>query len=484
MNSLPTRQTKGIGPPLHPAFELLGRYASVFKASWRARKPFEGIGRLPDELAFLPAAMSLQETPPHPFPGLTARSVCGLFTVAVAWLYFAEVDIVAVAQGRIKVTDGSKQVQPLEISVVKAIHVQDGEQVRAGQILIELDNTLSSAEIERVKGELQGVTSEILRSESLIEALQVGGKPTIPSNKEFALSEPQRLREQLQAEWTDIGAKQTRLRAEVDLRRAEFDTVEQQIAKLRSTLPMLAQRERDYKTLTSQGFLSQHAEQDRTLDRLTQEKDLGTFLARRKEALAAIHQAEEMVHSFLAESERSLRERQFQAGLRHKQLLEASIKARQRQGLTQLAAPVSGVVQQLAVHTAGGVVTPAQTLLIVVPNDAPVTAEVVLENRDVGFIVEGQAAEIKLEPFPYTRYGTVPARVKSVSADAVYDEKRGSTFPVVLELQESYLSSKGKKFRLTPGMNLTAEMKTGKRRVIDFLLQPLEEHSKESFKER
>jgi hemolysin D len=145
---------------------------------------------------------------------------------------------------------------------------------------------------------------------------------------------------------------------------------------------------------------------------------------------------------------------------------------------------VGGTVQQLAVHTAGGVVTEAQVLMIVVPKDAEVTAEVVLENKDVGFVGAGQQAEVKLETFPFTRYGTVHATVTQLSADAVNDEKRGAIFPATLKLNQTDLDVDGKRIALAPGMNLSAEIKTGKRRVIDYLLSPVQRAGDESLKER
>jgi hemolysin D len=136
------------------------------------------------------------------------------------------------------------------------------------------------------------------------------------------------------------------------------------------------------------------------------------------------------------------------------------------------------------VHTAGGVVTPAQVLLVLVPDDAAVTAEVVLENKDVGFVRTGQAVTVKLETFPYTRYGTVEAQVLSITADAVQDEKRGAIFPASLVLGQAAIEVDGRRIKLAPGMNLTAEIKTGKRRVVDYLVRPITRALNESLKER
>jgi hemolysin D len=130
------------------------------------------------------------------------------------------------------------------------------------------------------------------------------------------------------------------------------------------------------------------------------------------------------------------------------------------------------------------VVTPAQVLMVIVPQDAQMTAEVVVDNKDIGFVGAGQAAAIKLETFPFTRYGTVPATVRSVVADAVNDEKKGAIFPAVLSLNQRSIDVDGKHINLTPGMNLTAEIKTGKRRVIEYLLSPVQQHVNESLKER
>lgn len=135
-------------------------------------------------------------------------------------------------------------------------------------------------------------------------------------------------------------------------------------------------------------------------------------------------------------------------------------------------------------HTEGGVVTPAQVLMVIVPKDAEVTAEVVIDNKDIGFVSVGQVAAIKLETFPFTRYGTVDSWVSGVTADAVNDEKRGAIFPATLTLQSSSILVDGKRIRLSPGMNVTAEIKTGRRRVIEYLLNPVRTALSESMGER
>ncbi|MBN9204804.1 HlyD family type I secretion periplasmic adaptor subunit [Methylibium petroleiphilum] len=479
--------------PRHPALELLSHYRAVLRATWERRHELAGPRRLADETAFLPAALSLQETPAHPAPRRLAIALCALFVIALAWAMLGQVDIVAVAPGRIVVSERTKTLQPLEASVVKRVLVKDGDAVQAGQVLVELDATNATADQASVQEQLASVVSEELRTTALLSALRTNRAPALPPSPAPAgegrgeggiHTERTSITTQLQAEWQDITARLAKLAAERARREAELVTVRALIAKLEATLPIAMQREADFRRLTEQGFVSSHAGQDRTRERVEQESDLAMQRARLAEARAALQEAEQARAAYLAETQRTLGERQAQASLKREQFTQERSKTEQRSRLTQLSAPVAGTVQQVAVHTEGGVVTPAQVLMVIVPKDAEVTAEVVIDNKDIGFVNAGQAAAIKLETFPFTRYGTVDATVKSVTADAVSDEKKGAIFPATLTLQRAGIDIDGKRIALSPGMNLTAEIKTGRRRVIEYLLSPVQRHVMESMKER
>jgi hemolysin D len=247
---------------------------------------------------------------------------------------------------------------------------------------------------------------------------------------------------------------------------------------------MTRQREADFKSLTEQGFVAGHAGQDRTRERIEQERDLAAQRARIREAESAAIESARSKAAYLAETRRSLTDRLAAATLKAAQLQQESAKAIHREGLTRLTAPVAGTVQQRAVNGVGAVVTEAQPLMVIVPADAEVIAEVIVDNKDIGFVREGQHAEVKFETFNFTRYGTVPATVQWVSADAVQDEKRGAVFTATLRLHSDRLDVDGKAIRLAPGMNVSAEVKTGKRRVIDYLMSPIQQTAQESIRER
>jgi hemolysin D len=344
-------------------------------------------------------------------------------------------------------------------------------------VLVELDATNANADKTSVDEQLQAAGSEERRTALLLVALHSGQAPASKTADPLESA-------QLHAEWQDITAKLAKADAERAHRVSELTTVHEEITKLETTLPLTLQREADIKSLADQGFMSTHAGQDRTRDRIEQERDLATQRAKLHEAEAALRESEQGRSAYVAETERLLNERHAQASLKREQLTQERAKDDERSRLTQLRAPVSGTVQQMAIHTEGGVVTPAQALLVIVPKDAQVTAEVTVDNQDIGFVKAGDDAQIKLETFPYTHYGTIKAKVTSVAADAVNDEKKGAIFPATLNLDETTIDVDGRKVKLSPGMNVTAEIKTGKRRIIEYLLSPLQQRASESLKER
>lgn len=483
--------------PRHPAIELLQRYRAIFQAAWQHRAELAGPTRLADERAFLPAALALQETPVHPAPRRAAYALMALFTIALAWACLGQIDIVAVAPGRLIVSERTKLIQPLERSVVQRILVQDGDHVEAGQPLVELDPTSAQADKASLTETRKAAQSEWLRARALQQMLSkqeqsahihqaLDAKKALENDipTDWTPADKADTRAQLAAEWSDITARLARLSAEHQRRQAEAATVRAMIAKLEATLPIARQREQDFQALTAQGFMSGHANQDRRRERIELERDLATEQARLQEAQAALREAQHARSAYLAETRRSLSERQAQADLKRHQTGQELAKATQREHLATLIAPVSGTVQQLALHTEGGVVTEAQALMVIVPDAASVSAEVQLENKDIGFVAPGQDVAIKLETFPFTRYGTVKATVDKVTQDAVNDEKRGAVFPATLKLQQTHIDVDGKRIKLAPGMNITAEIKTGKRRVIEYLLSPIEKAGRESLRER
>ena len=149
-----------------------------------------------------------------------------------------------------------------------------------------------------------------------------------------------------------------------------------------------------------------------------------------------------------------------------------------------LTAPIDGVVQQLSVHTIGGVVTPAQQLMVIAPKEGQLEIEAWIENKDIGFVKEGQAAEIKVEAFPFTKYGVIDGKLLHVSHDAVPLDKVGYVYSARVDMEQTSIDVGDKQIRLSPGMNVAVEVRTGQRRVIEYFLSPILRGFKETARER
>jgi len=305
-----------------------------------------------EDREFLPAALEIQETPASPVGRITMISLCLFVVIAVLWAVFGKVDIIAVGEGRIIPNGHVKLIQPFETGVVAAIHVQNGQKVKKGDLLVELDITQTDAD---------------------------------------------------------------RLRLE-------------------KQLPIAREKFKITQKLYKQGASSK-------FDLLTHEKDL-------------------------IQMEQDLK------------------KAQQRVLLQNLSSPIDGIVQELQIHTIGGIVTPAQELMKVVPQNVSLEAEIMLANKDIGFVEEGQDVKIKLEAFPFTKYGMIDGTVLHVSNDAIQDEDLGPVFSARISMDKSTIQIEKRLVQLSPGMSLSGEIKTGYRRIIEYFLSPILKYKAEVIRER
>jgi hemolysin D len=282
----------------------------------------------------------------------------------------------------------------------------------------------------------------------------------------------------------ELSAKQSRIEAETAKREAELRSTQELVRKLEQTVPIAKQRAQDFKDLVDQNFVSKHGYLEREQARIEQEADLANLRSRLKEIEAALREARGQRAELLAETRRVSLESITDGQQKVAALEQDLLKADSRGKLMQLTSPVDGTVQQLVVHTVGGVVTPAQPVMVIVPRDNPLEVEAFLENKDIGFVKPNQDAEVKIETFQYTKYGTIHAKVTSVSHDAINDEKRGLIYSTRVKMDKANINVDGTPVSLSPGMAVSVEIKTGKRRVIEYFLSPLMQHTSESLRER
>jgi hemolysin D len=462
------------------------------------------LARSGGESEFLPAALEIIETPASPVGRAIAVTIILFFVVALAWASLGSVDVIATAQGRIVPTGRTKIVQPFETGVVRAIHVQDGQKVTAGEVLIELDTTINGAERNRLESELVVLRLDIAR---LRAALAVNADPAAafvpPEGAAPAQVELQRrllgnVVEEFRAELANLD----RQVAQNDANRA---AVAATVQKLTVSIPLLRQRAEARRYLAEKEVGSRLQYLEVQQDLVEHEQELAVQKARLTEAEASLGALHEQRRQAEAEYLRTNLSDLAQSEQKAASLGEEVVKAQEHRALQTLAAPVDGTVQQLAVHTVGGVVTAAQPLLLIVPADSHLEIEAMVPNRDIGFVHPGEAAEVKIDTFNFTRYGLLHGDVLSVSQDAIsrdkpQDKSGGQSggndsdtsepkgqelvYAARVSLDRTQMQVEDRLVDLTPGMAVTVEIKTGSRRVIEYLLSPLLRYKQGSLHER
>ena len=462
------------------------RIWQVLRTSWRNRT-FLGNGKLHiTQRHFLPAALEVQESPPSPASHWLLGLLLCLFVIAVLWASFGYVDIVVTAPGRIVPNGQVKQVQAPQAGTIAAILVSEGDRVELGQALVRLDPTYADADDQRLREQLEDAGLQILWRKTLEEWLLGGMEGGVamtmpPSMDAIELAEAEKLYDQHRQE---ISARTLSLEKELAANGAEQVTARAERARTLATLAVLKERVTAYKTLVDQQYgarvqyleiLQQQTELERSIPVLvSREQQLiesaAAITARRSASLSEVRK-HNLMELMRLNSERSA-------------LVQESRKAELFRSQLLLIAPVTGTVEELAIHTVGGVVSPAQELMKIVPENASIEVEALLQNKDIGFVNVGQLAEVKVDTFNFTKYGLIDAKIENVSNDAVEDQQLGWVFKMRLKLDRDSITVEDKRVRLSPGMSVTAEIKTGERRLIEFFLSPLLRYKQESVRER
>jgi hemolysin D len=483
----------------------IARSAATIARSIRRAIPLRRAhGRRGEELAFLPAALEIVETPPSPIGRAIGATIMLLFCVALVWAWAGTIDIVASATGKIVPSGRTKVIQPFETGVVRSIRVQDGQAVRAGDVLIELDPTVNAAERDHLHNDLLAEQLNIAR---LRAALAGGDDPvagfTPPADADAALISAQR--QLLLNQVAEHRAKIAALARQQAQKEAEQGTIAATTHKLETTIPVIQQRVDIRKTLMDKELGSKLTYFEILQALVEQQEDLGVQKSHLQEAVAAAAAIRETRGQAEAEYRHALSDDLAKAEQKASGLAQDLIKAEQKTKLQLLTTPVDGVVQQLAIHTVGGVVTPAQSLLVIVPSDSRLEIEAMVSNRDIGFVHAGQEAEIKIDTFNFTRYGLLHGRVLSVSQDAVIRDRKQDrsdnrglatqndssepqgqelNYTARISLDRAQMQIDDRLVNLSPGMATTVEIKTGSRTILSYLLSPLLRYRQETLRER
>jgi HlyD family secretion protein/hemolysin D len=454
------------------------------------------------EREFLPAALEVTETPPNPLGRMTALLLSLVALAGLGWAIFGKVDIVAVASGKIISHLRTQVVQPFETASVTAVLAAPGQHVHVGDALIELDKTAALAERDKAQNDLAAAELDQIRLAAFLADTATAAFAGI--DHATALDRA-RAQAHLTAQIAMRASQLAGLAQERAQHVADREAQRQTAIKIEETLPMVAQRA-EIRILASQlGNASVIARLESQQLLVETRAELEITHAKIASLDAAVTGLDDKIVATEAEIRDHAMGDFSKAREAARAAAEALVKATRRAELQTLRAPIDGTVQQMHVATVGAVVTPAQQLLSVVPDNDRIEIEAVLENRDIGFVDLGQRVELKIDAFPFTRYGLLGGKVISIDRDAEVEPVNPSgahgtervadetdhveaserlRYTVHIAIEPGSFAVDGREATLLPGMSIKAEILTGKRRIIDFLLAPLREHAHDAMRER
>jgi HlyD family secretion protein len=446
---------------------------------------------------FSPAILQAQHAPPSPLPRLVLYMLLTLCAVLLLWAVFGRLDIVAVAQGKLVPETFLKVVQPSDSGVVKEILVKEGDEVAAGQVLMRMDTSISTADGKVLDSDFQLRVLQLRRIDAELNNLplarKAGDDPALFAQVEAQYrAHRQAYVDALDTERAALGKAQHDLKSAIEVE-----------SKLKQTLPIFQEQEKGWDQLAKEGFAGKLMALDRTRSRIETQHELQAQTQNVESLNATITQSTKRIAQITSNYNQQLHNERIDAKSQHNKLDQEIAKQTYRHGLLELKAPQAGMVKDLATHTPGTVVSPGTVLATIVPHNEPLLAEVWVTNLDAGFVVPRQEAKIKLVAYPFQQYGMLDGVVRHVNADAS-DQSGGSnsslaqanepdkpqagqaqlSYRALVALKSTELESRGQRFKLTPGMQVSAEINLGSRTVLEYLLSPIQKTAHEAWRER
>lgn len=444
--------------------DLMGRYGRIFQHFWSIRSQMPtGLFR-EDEAQFMSAALAIQEQPPSRTARLLAWILSAMVVTALLWSILGHMDIVVNAQGKVIPSQRVKNIAAVETGNVVRLDVEEGQHVKAGQILLQLDTSVHDAERDKAQGDQSEAVLSIARNQAFLNALARRQLPMLPAPAELARqygatidqNQWQSANQHVQIQYQDFQAK--------------YQKLSDDVAHFSKALPLAEQQAASYQQLLATKDVALTAWQEKEQARIQTQAQLTEA---RNQLATLVAESRKLAVDQLAEARRL-------AGASTQDARRAASSGQ----LLTLKSPVDGTVQQLNVHTLGSAVQATAALMQIVPSGGTIEVEAFIENKDKGFVHAGQDVAVKVETFEYTKYGTLHGHVSHVSQDAIQDEKRGLIYSVKVTLDSALLDVDGTPTPITPGMAVTVEIKTGNRRIIDYVLDPLLRHTHEAVNER
>lgn len=432
------------------------------------------------EAEFLPAVLEIIESPPSYGSRTILWTFWGLALFGVLWVIFGSVDEISVAPGKVIPNGYVRVLQAEDKGVIKNIYVSDGQKVEKGQVLLELDPTVSAADLAKMKKEVACANLEVERLTAEKE-----NRPFLPQTvsdadpkdmlAQAALYSSRNIEYQTKVETATQGIQQY----QEALRSANIEK-----NKLEQLYSVESEKESKLNQLASEYAIAKFTLLDQQSKRVTVENNLAEQESTIAQQQAVLAKSLAAFNNIVAERNLDIDTKLVDARQKLFNYSEELKKAEEKSRLETIVAPDDGYISNLSVHTIGGIVTPAQQLMEVVPNMVSLEIEAWVANKDIGFIEEGQKAEIKVETFNFQKYGTIPATVVNISPNAVEDSDKGRVYRVLMNMDRDYVMVNNREVRLNSGMTVSAEIKTRQKKIYEFFLEPFKKYQSEFLRER
>lgn len=436
---------------------------------------------------FAPDLIKLQRHPPSPLPRAVLHAFLALFGLLVAWACVGQLDIVAVAEGRLVPQSFLKIVQPAESGIVRDILVKEGDIVGEGQVLVRMDARMSEADSRTLQAELSRKRLQIRRVDAELAGAPMTTHPDDPPDLFVQVDAQYQARRR--AYLDSLAAEEALLsRARHDLQ-ASIEV----LGKLEKTVPLYRDQAESWDRLAKEGFAGRLLALERQRAYVESDQDLKAQVKNVAGLKALVTQSERRIAQITSNYQQQLHAERAEADAAYNKLRQEWDKHQHRHSLLELRAPHPGTIKSLATHTPGTVVAPGTILLTLVPHDEPLLAEVWIANADAGFVREHQKVKTKVAAFPFQKYGTVDGTIQSISIDAQDKTEEGgggakaaqnAAYRALVRLSGDYLEVQGQRMRLLPGMQVSSEIHLGTRGVLEYLLSPVQKVTHEAGRER
>ena len=407
--------------------------------------------------------------------------IMAFLTVGVIWSYYAKIDTVAFADGEVIPKGSMKIVQHLEGGVIEIINVKEGDKVKKGQSLLLLDPNTSMTN----KGELEVRLDGFILRKYRLKAEVLGNDLIFPNDivsrrPNIAQAEMQNYINRLQT----LKSNGLVFLHQLEQRQQEIKETDLRIKALKSDIKLAKQQYTDAKSLFKNQLVTK-------LDLITMEREIQSIDSQieiSKEQLprieAALAEVEERLISakstFKADAANEMGQVQLEIS-RHEKLLN---RANQEASRMEIFSPIDGIIKTMIHNTVGGVIRPGEPILEIIPTGDSLVIQAKIKPVDIGHVIKGMPATVKVNTYNFIRYGSLDGRIISIAADIEKNKNGDQYFIAIIKTDKSYLENNGLKYNILPGMQTVVDIHLGDKTVMDFLLKPILKMKHESFRER